>query len=379
MKRLHCLDGLRGVLATYVLLGHMAPFAAWPAALASAVSHGSAAVDVFFILSGLVIQRSLESHGFRARPFLIARVARIHPVYLVMFAVAVAVQAVPVDYALLPWIGLDSPARAIWSSGWPASWAPEIGTHLLMLHGLLPDGVLPGAWVSFLGSAWSLSTEWQFYVLALLLAARLGPQRLAWVLLAVGALGTAWHAEAGPDWTFSRAFLPNKAHLFALGVASAVLVRDGPVGRGGFVAVLATAFAVCLVQGGPAKLAAPMVWIACLGAQTRPDAPGLSGLHRLLCRPVLLRLGALSYAIYLANEPIQKLLGVSLARLAGGDALVFSALWLPLAILLPIAAAHWLHTHVEQPALAAGRRYAREPRAAAIAAHTRAGVAGISK
>ena len=71
MKRLECLDGLRGVLACYVMLGHMAPFAALPVWITGPLSHGGAAVDVFFILSGLVIVRSLESCGYAAKPFLI--------------------------------------------------------------------------------------------------------------------------------------------------------------------------------------------------------------------------------------------------------------------------------------------------------------------
>ena len=86
MKRLECLDGLRGVLALYVLLTHMAPFAAVPAWIVLLLSHGEAAVDVFFVLSGLVIVRSLEHYNYRARPFLIARVARIFPVFLPVFA-----------------------------------------------------------------------------------------------------------------------------------------------------------------------------------------------------------------------------------------------------------------------------------------------------
>ncbi len=45
------------------------------------------AVDVFFVLSGLVITQSLLRAGGQAAPFLIARVARIFPVFLVVFAV----------------------------------------------------------------------------------------------------------------------------------------------------------------------------------------------------------------------------------------------------------------------------------------------------
>jgi peptidoglycan/LPS O-acetylase OafA/YrhL len=188
MKRLECLDGLRGVLAVYVMLGHMAPFSALPDWITHPLSHGGAAVDVFFILSGLVIIRSLESCRFAARPFLISRVARIFPVFLVMFAIGIAVQPLPVPFAAMPWIKSDSLALDIWSQGWPVHWIAEISAHLTMTHGLFPNGVLPDVWVSFLGAAWSLSTEWQFYVLALLLGrSRIGVERLAAVFLVLTA------------------------------------------------------------------------------------------------------------------------------------------------------------------------------------------------
>ena len=209
MKRLECLDGLRGVLAVYVMVGHMAPFSALPDWTIRLLSHGGAAVDVFFVLSGMVIVRSLESHGYAARPFLVARVARIFPVYLAMFAVAVAAQAVPVSFAAMPWIGPDSLARDIWASGWPAHWGVEIAAHLTMTHGLFPNGVLPDVWVSFLGAAWSLSTEWQFYVLALVWG-RLGPRLprvggLAAFLMVLAGAGLVWDLGAPEAWRFSRA------------------------------------------------------------------------------------------------------------------------------------------------------------------------------
>ena len=59
MRRLECLDGLRGVLACYVMLSHTLPFAPLPAWLLWLFQHGGAGVDVFFILSGLVIVQSL--------------------------------------------------------------------------------------------------------------------------------------------------------------------------------------------------------------------------------------------------------------------------------------------------------------------------------
>jgi peptidoglycan/LPS O-acetylase OafA/YrhL len=223
MKRLECLDGLRGVLAVYVLLGHMAPFAALPGWIVSPLAHGGAAVDVFFILSGLVIFRSLESCRFQAASFLILRTTRIFPVFLAMLAAAIALQPLPAPFAAMPWIGPDGLARDIIPQGWPANWAAEIAAHLTMMHGLFPNGVLPDAWNSFLAAGWSLSTEWQFYVLALLLGrTRMDTERLVTVFLLLAALGLAWDTAAPEAWRFSRAFLPNKAQYFALGIASAV-------------------------------------------------------------------------------------------------------------------------------------------------------------
>ena len=350
MKRMECLDGLRGVLAVYVMLGHMAPFTALPAWIERPLSHGGAAVDVFFILSGMVIVQSLESHGYATRPFLIARCARIFPVFLVMLAAGVAVQPLPVPFAAMPWIGPDSQAHGIWSDGWPKFWVAEIAAHLTMTHGLFPNAVLPDAWVSFLGAAWSLSTEWQFYVLALVLG-RLGHRgaRLVAIFLGIALAGLAWDFLTHEEWHFSRAFLPNKAHYFALGMAS-----TSGLGRR-FVPILLPVLALCALRGGVEKLVPPLVWTLCLAAQF-----GDWGiLARVLRCRVAQFLGAVSYPIYLANEPIQKALGCMLAWVADGDAMLFSAMFAPLALLVPVGAAVLLHKYLERPALRWGKARAR--------------------
>ncbi len=397
MRRLTCLDGLRGALACYVMLSHTLPFAPLPYWLLWLFAHGGAGVDVFFILSGLVIVQSLASFAYRPRPFLIARVARIYPVFLVVFVVALAVQPLGTGFERMAWIGPDSPARFIWSGGWPRDWWLFIAAHLTMTHGLFPDGVLPDVWVGFLGAAWSLSTEWQFYLLALLIGSRLGLRSLAWLFLALSAAAVAWHAVASDAWQFSRAFLPNKAQYFALGIASAAVVRQGTKGLGAYLGVLAAALVLSAAQGGIDKLLPPIVWTACLAAQLLParavplplwEGVGPAGVQPSMTRrgvrspnsllpgegekfaplrllAALLRsrplvwLGAVSYCIYLVNEPVQKLLGVALAALTEGHATLFTLLWIPGSILLPIVAAWWLHVWIEAPALRRGRAVAR--------------------
>jgi len=360
MKRLECLDGLRGALAVYVMLGHMAPFAAIPWWVTQPLSHGGAAVDVFFILSGFVIVQSLERCEWRPRPFLAARTLRIFPVFLVVFPAAVLLDLLPAGFGLLPWIGPDRAVFGIWSQGWPASWAQEIALHLVMAHGLMPDALLPNAWVRFLGAAWSLSTEWQFYVLALAAGyvtgfrgGRVG--RLAPLFLLIAAAGQLWQAEGPEAWQFSRAFLPNKSQYFALGIASTAVLEPKPGSAVRFMWVLAATLVLCFAGGGVGKIAAPLVWLACLSAQRLPQLPPLGLLAGILRHPIALRLGAISYCLYLVNEPVQRLLGSALARLADGDGALFTAFWLPAATLIPLAAAAALHRWIEQPALQWGR------------------------
>lgn len=121
-QRFASLDGLRGLLAMYVLVSHMAPFAGLPAWAVRPLSHGEAAVDVFFILSGMVIVRSLQNFGCDRRRFLLARAARTLPAFFTVFVLAVPIQLLPTALAAMPWIAADNPGRVIWSAGLPTDW-----------------------------------------------------------------------------------------------------------------------------------------------------------------------------------------------------------------------------------------------------------------
>ena len=385
MRRLVCLDGLRGVLAFYVMLSHTLPFAPLPGWLLWLFSHGGAAVDVFFILSGLVIVQSLASFDYRAAP-VPDRPRHAHlsgvPGGLL---VAVAVQPLATGFERMAWIAPDSPARFIWSGGWPSGWALFIATHLTMTHGLFPNGVLPDVWVGFLGAAWSLSTEWQFYLLALLIG------RAAWgcggwpgCSWRSSAAAIAWHAVAPDAWQFSRAFLPNKAQYFALGIVSAIVVREGRQGLGAYLTVLGVRWCCAWCRAASRsccrRCSGRCVWrpsYVSAADITIVPADGYAGRWRrrlaamglfavvLRSRP-LVWLGAVSYCIYLVNEPVQKLLGVALAVVVQGNAALFTALWLPGAVVLPLLAAWWLHEWIEAPHCAGAEPDARDMPAAPV-------------
>ena len=144
----------------------------------------------------------------------------------------------------------DSPARFIWSGGWPNDWGLFIAAHLTMTHGLFPDGVLPDVWVGFLGAAWSLSTEWQFYLLALLIGP---PPGTACACLAVprGRGGSNRLARGGAGRLAVQPRLPaEQGAVFRVGHRQ----RDRRAGRdskglGAYLTVLGVTLVLCVGAG----------------------------------------------------------------------------------------------------------------------------------
>lgn len=357
--RLRALDGLRGLLALYILAGHTIPFLWLPPGfgwVAGLVSHGRAAVDLFFALSGLVILQVLARGGLPgpsgAVHFLALRAGRLLPVYWLALGLACLGLAAGNPLAAMPWLGAEGAAHNVLEAHWPPQPGLHIAAHLLLLHGVLPPALLPGAEYAILGPAWSLSTEWQFYgLMALCLAAAPrwleGSARRATaflLLLGLIGLGIGLLPEA---WRFGRAFLPRDAWYFALGMASHALL-SGRMSRAQYGTVLVSATALSGIAGGIGAMLVPPVWALCLRAERPVHGPDCL-LRRLLTAPPLLWCGGISYALYLLHAPLQRLLMLAIAPWAAGDGAVFTLLWAPPALLLPLLAATLVHHWIETP------------------------------
>jgi peptidoglycan/LPS O-acetylase OafA/YrhL len=342
MQRLSRLDGLRGILAVYVMTGHALPYTAIPHFLAAPFNHGEAAVDLFFALSGLVIVNSFERCHDQFWPFMQNRARRLLPVYFTVLTLAVLVICLGSPLAAIPWISPTSNAGLFWELPPQLIW--HILAHATLLHGLLPQGVLPWAWITVLGPAWSLSTEWQFYIMmALLLPCMKGSRRLthfAYLVLGLGICYRGLSPLLPPYWQFSRAFLPDAAPYFALGLASAVWFRSrNPIP---YLLCLVAVFGLGLGSGG---------WTVLLLAQRNPR---MKFLPKLLDSRAAQYLGLISYPLYLVNEPLQRACAMLIAPLAHGSPQLFTLLWLPAALSTPILAAMLLHKWIEAPAMKAG-------------------------
>ncbi len=142
-SEIRSLTGLRGLAAVWVMVGHY--FGDGPASLTvrTVVEHMYLAVDIFMVLSGFVLARSCDADfrvpfaAAQVRAFLVRRVARIYPVYVLSSLVC----------ALLVVSGLG-----VW--GDPMLSAPMILTNLAMVQSW------GGPYDGLNAVSWSISTEW---------------------------------------------------------------------------------------------------------------------------------------------------------------------------------------------------------------------------
>jgi peptidoglycan/LPS O-acetylase OafA/YrhL len=240
-----------------------------------------------------------------------------------------------------------------------------LAAHVLLVHGLVPQGLLPWAFITLLGPAWSLSTEWQFYgVMAAVMRPEVVAPRLRLVRFAFGLVGVAVLYRVGAGflpayWQFGRAFLPDAAGYFALGLASCVWLRGDGVWP--LVAVFVVVVGLGVMSGEPSKALIGVGWVVVLLAQRFEFVPVLPG---VLESRVAQYLGAISYPLYLLNEPVQRAAAMVVAPFVGGDEGLFTWFWLPLALGGPVVVAAVMHRWVEAPLTRGVRRARRQERLA---------------
>ncbi len=313
------IDGLRAVSALLVVAFH-----------ARVVPGGFVGVDVFFVISAFLItgilQREVQHHGaIRLSRFYLRRLARLGPALAFMLLAYVA---------FAPLI-------------WPA-------------HPHLSDALLAAFYVSnysfalfnsplYLQHTWSLSVEEHFYLVWPLLLPFLMRARRPVLWLAAAYLAViCWRMNFGPDWHSFYYRTDTRAGGLIVGAALAMaLSRLRFASADARIGIAAIAIAAMIGEFGPAS--ASVFPIAEFGAALVVGAAAQGQLGRLdsvLSAPLLVRLGKLSYGIYLWHYPIT----VALRPHLEGP-LLFGA------VLVPSVALAWLSfvTVERLPALLAAR------------------------
>ena len=374
--RLKYLDGVRGLAAMFVVLHHVHQELTWREDLPRGIviatrwlTLGHYAVAVFIVLSGYSLmlpvvrspQRQLKG-GFRK--YMVRRSRRILPPYFAVLAFALAL------------IAVVPPMRRVTGFSWNLAVPVTPGavvSHLLLIENLNL------AWaVKINPPMWSVATEWQIYfmfpLLLLPLWRRWGTLAMIVTAYSVGvalAIGSQGRLDGACPWYLG---------LFAAGMGAAVVNFDPDdaarrvrsrvpwsllsVGFGVSLLAAVKLHAPWMVADGVAGLAAACLLVACtLGIE---NASGKrSWILRWFESNWAVRLGTVSYTLYLIHSPLITLAHLGVRQLFGHDPIV-RMLLLPLISALLIAPLTYaFYVLFERPFM---RGHPRTPEKAALSA-----------
>ncbi|MBK1657580.1 acyltransferase family protein [Paracraurococcus ruber] len=353
--RIAAIEGLRGILAHWVLFSHVVSAAGlgegWRGPF-RVLYVGTHAVDAFIIVSGFVITYLLDTAREGYGRFLWRRLLRLYPVYLICLLVSAALLPMQIRvYAEAPWPHPHNDYLVKIAQASLDQLPAQIAAHLAMAHSAVPGWLLKHSNYAVLSQGWSLSLEWQFYLLApLLLRLLLGGTVPA--LAAIGLACLAHFLVAG-----QQGFLPRHVPEFAFGITCYLVWRArGKMiwPAGGARLLLPAGLALTyLTTHDPAVV----VWMAVFLATLQPASVGAGLVNGVLRSAPLLALGRWSYSVYLSHT-IVLLLAMDGLRLAGAPAL---GQWPYFGILLgttfagTLVVSALLYRWVEAPCIALGQ------------------------
>ncbi|HET8932102.1 MAG TPA: acyltransferase [Polyangiales bacterium] len=372
-KKIDALDGLRGWMAFWVWVTHVSTLATLPfekkQGFGWVLANGEFAVGVFVILSGFVISMTLsESADQDKRVFYVRRGFRLFPAYLICLAISAFVTLDVSIAALraLPWDAPRTLDRLQYLQDSRAAFWTHFALHVPLLHGLVPDRILPSTSYAFMGQAWSLTLEWQFYLLAPFAVAFM--RWFEWTPVRQGALLSvlALLARRSPQ----SSMLPSSLYLFAIGYFAYLLYQrrnQQPLSAArfsGYVAVWLLTAAVVSI-----RCLAILIWAPVLYSVIAKEPPFmLVKLRELFCSRISTRLGAISYSFYCCHTFVIFGCAYILVVVMGvHDRTVYAASLIVSSLLVSLALSALLYAFVEKPCIAVGRRAARALQAKAKA------------
>lgn len=350
MSKVNEMDSLRGLMAGWVFLSHVCFFAGLKDGPFALIAMGGPAVTVFIILSGFAITISLLRSESSYSDYIARRFFRIYPVYLIGLAMGLATSfAYPDLLASLEWVDptsidridrrTDGEADAFWL---------HLVAHLTLLHGIIPDNILYGSALTFNGVLWSLSLEWQFYLVAPLLVAGLihAPRNWGLFITIVGIIALA-PLVLSKYYTQVPSFLPPVLGWFAVGILSGAFYERLKNNKE---VLLTAAFLLVGVAAMSSKITVVLpicIWVACYVIARDKSLPGTRPFHHLLSNKWLIACGERSYGFYLFHMPILIVWAIALDELGlAENKYLFAALLMPSAIVCLVLA--WLsYDHLE--------------------------------
>jgi peptidoglycan/LPS O-acetylase OafA/YrhL len=354
MKRISEFDALRGLLALWVLVGHVVRHSGYEASdfgRLGFIAAPGVAVNVFIILSGFVIFNLLDQKQEGYAPFIVRRFFRLFPLFFVVVVISASLAGFYEQWLeRFPWktpyiIGIERHARDT------AEYLPyQIAAHLTMLHGLIPEWLLPSSQYAIVGPGWSISVEWQFYLLApLLFVSARNAIAAPSILLAIVFLHSCYLLGDG--------FAINQAVYFLIGICGYFLFKNAyRLSSATIWLGVSTAVVVVFLLTLPIAL---LVWAIFLGAAMQAEIGEANPISRVCRLPVAQFLGRVSYSIYLWHILILLLASSAILYLAPAIGQAGHVVFLlALTVLLSLSLSAITFSVIEKPGMAIGQRIA---------------------
>ncbi|CAN7372260.1 acyltransferase family protein [Pseudomonas sp. LjRoot263] len=364
------LESIRGLMAWWVVFGHLyscfrqaignVPHVINEVLLATAIP-----VDIFICLSGFFIAKALSGKSGDYKSYIIRRAFRIIPIYLLAIFMAALLfnerMSVRMD---MPW---NTPGQMAAVESYWTSITNNVTAYLMpclvLLQGVIPDQVLPHAGDAFLAPAWSLTLEWQFYLIAPLLVGGFLLKRGKELLVVASLLALLLLTRSGLTFSYGS-FIPIKLPVFIIGMLTHDLIRhsEGELKNGFLIGVIV--LGIGLISRSFASFASVTLWAVLAivfklnGRFRQPLITRVLELSKAPLRnKVLVKLGVLSYSTYLIHILIIDTVMIT-ARALGYLSGDLVALFIALSIVITYTASAVIHRYIETPFIDIGKRIA---------------------
>jgi peptidoglycan/LPS O-acetylase OafA/YrhL len=351
------IEGLRAWLAWTVVCSHIAEVGPSMSINDDVADAGYLSVRIFIIISAFVITHVILEKKEPFPVFIARRFLRIYPAYLVALIFAILVSPLRFEAILGdPYAGSSLKAYILAEQGqYNENLMSHLLAHLTLFHGALPNNILPASDYMFLAPAWSLSLEWQFYLIAPLSIWALCTFPATTVSLTL--LSFLGYKLLLASSFLTPSFLLGAGLLFLLGMAtrfwlpSASRQKDYP-----YIAVLGF-FGLVLYHK---DLVVLWVWLATV-AYLLQDKKWAA-----VDSPIAQAAGMRSYAVYIVHYPVLAVvLFVTSARLHLSGAALLTSLT-ALTIAGTLALSEFVHRWIELPVIRFSKRIGRANRRATV-------------